>query len=539
MSERVSAHAIRAPLVRLRAGRLDDARLAELAAAGDERAFEVVYDRHHRPLLAFCRHMLGSQDEGEDALQQTFLRAHRSLLSQGAPDELRPWLFAIARNRCLTTLAARKAAAVPVDEVEPSTDGLSAGVERRSELRELLADIARLPDDQRSALVLAEIGDLSHAEIARVIEVPTAKVKALVHQARTRLIAERDARETPCEDVRELLATASGGELRRGPLRRHLALCDGCRAYKAAIGKQRASLALVLPVLPSAGLKDTIFGALGGGGGGAAAAAGGAAGGAAAGGAGAGAGGVFGAGGATSGLAAKLAIGAALAGGAGGGAIAVERVVHPSDRAVTASAAAQGEPSTTASPGTLPGASGGSVLVDGPAAGRGSATGQAKREAAAERRRERAEQRRAAKQRRAEAREQAKRDRAADKQARADRRDQRAQDRSAAKDQRTGAREQRLASRPQRGNSNAGGNANAKERSTTSGPGPKPVATPRPAPTPKPASPGTSGGSTGNGGDSGTSKALRAPTAVPTPTLSPANGKSGEAKGKAVEEVAP
>ena len=124
----MAATAIRAPLVRLRAGRLDDGRLAELAATGDERAFEVIYDRHHRALLGFCRHMLGSQDEGEDALQQTFLRAHRSLLSQGAPDELRPWLFAIARNRCLTMLAARKAAAVPVEEIEPATDGLGAGV---------------------------------------------------------------------------------------------------------------------------------------------------------------------------------------------------------------------------------------------------------------------------------------------------------------------------------------------------------------------------------------------------------------------------
>src|ERR671911_2359342 len=314
--------AIRTPLVRLRAGKLDDGRLAELAATGDERAFEVIYDRHHRSLLGFCRHMLGSQDEGEDALQQTFLRAHRSLLAQGAPDDLRPWLFAIARNRCLTILASRKLAAVPVDEVEPATGGPGADAESRADLRDLLGDIARLPDDQRSALVLAELGDLSHAEIARVIEVPTAKVKALVHQARTRLIADRDARETPCDDVRELLATARGGELRRGPLRRHLALCDSCRAFKEAVTEQRAALALILPVIPSAGLKDTIFGALGGGGGGAAAAASGAA---------------LSGGGTTAGLAAKslgakLAIGAALAGGAGGGAGVLEQVPSGAQR---------------------------------------------------------------------------------------------------------------------------------------------------------------------------------------------------------------
>src|SRR6185436_6104255 len=194
----------------------------------------------------------------------------------------------------------------------------------------LLADIARLPDDQRSALVLAEVGDLSHEEIAAVIEVPTTKVKALVHQARARLIADRDARETPCEDVRELLATARGGELRRGPLRRHLALCEPCSAYRDAVAEQRSKLALVLPVLPSAGLKDTILGVLGGGGGGAAAtAAGGAAGGA-----------TLSGGGTSAGFAgtlgAKLAIGAALVGGAGGGAVAVERAVTTPERPVAA-----------------------------------------------------------------------------------------------------------------------------------------------------------------------------------------------------------
>src|SRR4051812_11351058 len=225
----MSAIAPRAPLARrVRYGRLDDDGLAELAATGDEGAFEAIYDRHHAPLLGFCRHLLRSHDEAEDALQQTFLRAHRSLRSQGAPEELRPWLFAIARNRCRTMLAARRTAALPDEAVEPVTEGFGAAVEQRAELRELLADVQRLPEDQRAALVLAELADLPHVEIAAVIGVPTAKVKALVHQARSRLIAEREARETPCELVRVQLATARGGELRRGPLRRHLKGCAPC-----------------------------------------------------------------------------------------------------------------------------------------------------------------------------------------------------------------------------------------------------------------------------------------------------------------------
>ncbi|HET8951933.1 MAG TPA: RNA polymerase sigma factor [Solirubrobacteraceae bacterium] len=514
----MAATAIRAPLVRLRAGRLDDGRLAALAASGDERAFEVIYDRHHRALLGFCRHMLGAQDEGEDALQQTFLRAHRSLLAQGAPDELRPWLFAIARNRCLTMLAARKAAAVPVEEIEPATDGLSAGVEERADLRALLGDIARLPDDQRSALVLAEVADLSHAEIARVIGVPTAKVKALVHQARTRLIADRDARETPCADVREQLSTARAGELRRGPLRRHLALCDGCRAYKEAVTDQRKALALALPVLPSAGLKDTIFGALGGGGGGAAAAAsGGAAGGAAL--SGGGSTGLF----AAKGLGAKLAIGAALAGGAGGGAVVVERVVTQPERPVAASAARPGATDPVGKGSReATGQGADTVLVDSP--GNPSATGKARREAAAEHRRERAQQRAAAKRRRAEARAQARRDRAAGKRARVLDRQSRKQDLAAAKERRTSERQERLAARPERGNSatnrstpttGTNGDKGATQRSATTAP--RVQAPVKPAKPVKPTVTAT-------------------PAPIPTPDLAPADDKGSSGKGRSVVE---
>ena len=54
-------------------------RLATLVARGDAAAFEALYDRHHAALLAFCRHMVGNREDGEDALQQTFVRAHRAL----------------------------------------------------------------------------------------------------------------------------------------------------------------------------------------------------------------------------------------------------------------------------------------------------------------------------------------------------------------------------------------------------------------------------------------------------------------------------
>ena len=250
--------------MKFRHRRMDDERLAGLVGAGDACAFEALYDRHHAPLLAFCRHMLGNRDDGEDALQQAFLRAYQALAGGRAPDRVRPWLFAIARNRCLTLIAARREAALPADDVEPSFDGLAADVERRADLRELVSDLGRLPADQREALVLAELGDLSHPDIARVIGCSPAKVKALVFQARTTLISERDARRTPCDEIRTLLDTARGGLLRRGALRRHLRQCDPCAAYRVAIERQRTGFALVLPVAPTAGLKAAVLAGAGG-----------------------------------------------------------------------------------------------------------------------------------------------------------------------------------------------------------------------------------------------------------------------------------
>ena len=199
-----------------RYGRLDDSRLAALVRKGDEGAFEAIYERHHAPLLSFCRHMLGSLHDAEDVLQQTFLRAHRALRDKPAPDAMRPWLFAIARNRCLTALAARRESAAAPEDHEPGFDGLAEDVARRADLRELVGDLARLPDEQREALVLFELGGSSQVEIASVLGCPPAKVKALVFQARSALIAERDARSMPCEDIREQLSVARGGVLRRG-----------------------------------------------------------------------------------------------------------------------------------------------------------------------------------------------------------------------------------------------------------------------------------------------------------------------------------
>src|SRR5205814_6168409 len=64
---------------------LPDDRLVAQIRRGQDAAFEVVYDRHHRGLLSFCRHMLGSPEEAEDAVQQTFVSAYRDITGSDKP----------------------------------------------------------------------------------------------------------------------------------------------------------------------------------------------------------------------------------------------------------------------------------------------------------------------------------------------------------------------------------------------------------------------------------------------------------------------
>ena len=179
-----------------------DDRLVAQVRAGSPTAFEAIYDRHHPAVLGFCRHLLGSPEDGEDAAQQAFLSAYRALLRDDRKIVLRPWLFTIARNRCYTTMRARRERPLAHDDVAGETRSAAPGpaeeAVRREELDETLKDVARLPDAQREALVLFELGDLSHADIAQVLEREPAQVKSLVFQARSTLIDQREARDIDC-----------------------------------------------------------------------------------------------------------------------------------------------------------------------------------------------------------------------------------------------------------------------------------------------------------------------------------------------------
>jgi RNA polymerase sigma factor (sigma-70 family) len=255
--------------------------LVQAVRAGDARAFEMLHERHRATLLSFCRHLTGSLEDAEDAVQHSFLAAYREISGGAARLDLKPWLFTVARNRCLSLLRARRvregspglwtgrSSAAAVSRMSAETwgvDGLTDEVEQREELRALVADLGTLPELQRAALVLSELRAVSHAEVAGILGVAPDKVRSLVFQARSSLLSSREARDTPCGEIRYQLSTLRGASLRRRTLRRHLRACAGCKEFEAAVHVQRRGLAVVLPVATDAGLRGALPSVLAGGG---------------------------------------------------------------------------------------------------------------------------------------------------------------------------------------------------------------------------------------------------------------------------------
>jgi RNA polymerase sigma factor (sigma-70 family) len=239
---------------RLRLRFAADDRLVTFIRRGDTAAFEALYERHSRELLSFCVYLLGSRQDAEDAVQTTFAAAYRALRTNERPVALRPWLFTIARNDCLSILRKRR----PTAELngEPALNGDPfRELELREEVRHALEGLLELPENQRAALVLAEMHGLSQAEVGAVLGVGAEKVKAYVYQARSQLISSRRARDADCVEIREELATARGAALLRRRLRGHVRACAGCRAYADGVARQRRHLGALLPWAPSLLLK--------------------------------------------------------------------------------------------------------------------------------------------------------------------------------------------------------------------------------------------------------------------------------------------
>lgn len=150
---------------------------------------EEYYARFGRVVRALCRSLLRDPADAEDATQQVFLSAHRALLNGSTPKEPAAWLVTIARNECWTRVRARmrEPLASTDEEIESVSGDAAAEAARRADVAALWAAIHELPDQQRQALVLRELGGLTYDELAATLTVTTPAVESLLFRARRRL----------------------------------------------------------------------------------------------------------------------------------------------------------------------------------------------------------------------------------------------------------------------------------------------------------------------------------------------------------------
>ncbi len=237
--------------------------------------------RYQPRLLAFCRHMLGSQEDAEDVLQEVFAAAFNAICADERPINARPWLYRIARNRCLNHLRRPQPAGQDSMDVFERDGGTTTAdtVHKREEFRHIVSDVQELPETQRTALLLREIDALSYDQIAEAMDTTVPSVKSLLVRARVALAEASEARLLTCEEVRLELGQVAEGIAKSSPqVRRHLKACDRCRIFKGELRATTKALAAVYPVVPFLFLKKLWVAKIGVGGASAAAASGGGAG---------------------------------------------------------------------------------------------------------------------------------------------------------------------------------------------------------------------------------------------------------------------
>jgi RNA polymerase sigma-70 factor, ECF subfamily len=170
-----------------------DAAVIQRVLSGDVEAFALLVDRHHARMARYAFHLLGSDAEAEEAVQDSFVRAYRSLATYKEQEQFGAWILRILVNRCRTRLVREKrreeVAAAWVREAdqpfEPS--------ERLAMRDELAVALAQLPGEQREAVVLRYADELGYDEIASITGAGISALKMRVKRGCQRLRAILEA----------------------------------------------------------------------------------------------------------------------------------------------------------------------------------------------------------------------------------------------------------------------------------------------------------------------------------------------------------
>jgi RNA polymerase sigma-70 factor (ECF subfamily) len=204
MSAAVFAHTLSAPWsLPVNARAFDPSHESALSLEGQQviaarrrepGAFEALVRRHQAPLYNFCLRMLGQAEDAADVAQETFVQLYSHLGRLDEREPLAPWLFRVARNRCIDVIRRRRTVPLgltddsgePLNALEPADDEpLPDELAERADLQRLLASaIASLPPTYSEVVALRYAGDRSFAEIAQILECEEGAARVRFHRAK-------------------------------------------------------------------------------------------------------------------------------------------------------------------------------------------------------------------------------------------------------------------------------------------------------------------------------------------------------------------
>ena len=165
----------------------DDRQLVAAISIGDRVAFEMLNQLHGRSLLRFLSRVLDDAELAEEIVQDTFLGIWRKPRFDGR-SSVRTWIFAIATRKVRDRSRRARISVVREFPELPSADrGPEAIAIATASVRDLTIEIARLPRAQKEVLYLAFVEELSHSEVAKVLDIPLGTVKSRLDGARREL----------------------------------------------------------------------------------------------------------------------------------------------------------------------------------------------------------------------------------------------------------------------------------------------------------------------------------------------------------------
>ena len=247
-------------------------------------SFNQLITRWERPIYALAYRVIGQEEDARDVVQETFLRAFRGIGAFKGQAKFSSWLYRIALNLCRDWIrrrapraASRSSRKTWSSRTSPPTTGPSESVEDLVARRELSgvveAAMAKLPEEQRTAIILKEYHGMTFQEIADLQGCPLSTVKTRLYQGCPCCVAIWARRRSPCRAVRpevahdhdeqhrrrvaspakrgedcavtpnarSAISTTSATRDERARMELHILTCEACAAELAELGGARAA----------------------------------------------------------------------------------------------------------------------------------------------------------------------------------------------------------------------------------------------------------------------------------------------------------